>query len=244
MKSIKGIQDQIRKNYDRRKEVEADIERLSLAEERRSAASANNYDLYKALYAEKENNEEAINVLCDELKDLNLAAPVLKENLKAAIVAAGIEALKEVIAPYDGKQYGEKTADKIREAMWAKGFSFYFRNYVSWDASKNKIEINTYDGRYHGSSENATIYAANEEVFIDAENRINVAALENAHSGYKYIENVNKQVKAIKKAIEAHRKASEAAYKTQGALNELLSWDTNHVNNIQYGKFQVCGMYF
>ena len=244
MKTITAIQKEIRKNLDRQQAINEEIKALSLSQEIRQAANAKNYDLCKALHAEKEDNEDQIIALCKELTDLQLALPILKENLKAATVEAGIAALKEVIAPYDGKQYGEKTADKIREAMKAKGFSFYFHSFCSWEHSMNQIVINIYDNIYHGSSENATVYAANEDRFVTVENKINASALENAHSGYTYTDNVKAKVKAIKKAIEAHKKASEQAYKTQSALNDLLSRDLSHVNNIQYGKFQVCGIYF
>lgn len=248
MKTIKQIQNEIKKNTNRQNEINAEIEKLSFTQEIHSEAHKKNYAKCKELHEEAKQNDETIKALCDELTALKLAEPLLKQNLKAVTVAGCLEALCEIMPKYDGKQYGEKTATKIREEVSGKGYWFYFSGYV-FEGSRTRIEISLYDGQYHGSSDAATVYCRHDEnnhdiPFITTSNTINAAAFDNLSNPYKYTESITKQVKAIKKAIQAHRKASEAAYTTQSALNALLSRDSNHVDNIKYGKFQVTGMYF
>lgn len=249
MKTIKAIQKDISKNWKRQTAINEEIERLSFKTETRRAAQAGNYNECKRLHEEADKNAEKITALCDELTALKFAAPILRENLKAATVAGCLDALREIMPKYDGKQYGEKTAEKIREELKKLGFSAWFAGYLC-DNGKTRIEITLFDGKYHGSNEAATVYCkhdqSNGEIpFITGANTINAAAFDNLHNYYKYVENVPRQVRAIRKAIEAHRKASKAAYQTQTALNELLSRDLNHVRNIEgQGSFEVCGMYF
>ena len=230
MKTIKAIEKEITKNNERQKAIENEIDTLSMIYERHAEADARNFEKVLELRDLAKANETKIFELSEELSDLKIALQVLRENRRAATVAEGLEALKNIIAKYDGKAYGEKTRDKIREEMRAKGFSFYFDGY-HLDKSADYLKINVFNTHFM-SNDYTEIYTSSQNPFIDADNKIHVDAFEGAKTNVKYSENVSKRVKEIKKAIKAHEEATAKADATQDALNNVLPYGCGYINNV------------
>ena len=230
MKTIKAIQNAITKNTERQNAIEAEINNLSLIDERHAAADVRNFDRVRELRDIAKSNEDKIIELSEELADLKIALQVLKENRRAAIVAEGLEALREILAKYDGKPYGEKTRDKIYEEMKTKGFSFWFEGY-HLDKSSDYLKINLFNSHFMGN-DFTEVHTSSQTPFVDSENRIHADALETARTGVKYCENVTKRVKEIKKALKAHEEATAKADATQNALNNILPYGCGYINNV------------
>lgn len=148
---------------------------------------------------------------------------VLTNNYNYILVEAGKNALAEIIKKYDGKKHGEKTAEKIRDEMREKGFSFYFpTNYFT--QAKDSININE-RGAYGRGVE---IWTKNRAKIVDGTNTIHAEAVAEIASPYKYINNIEKYLDKIERLTAETRKAFDAANAKAHELNEIavegLKW--------------------
>lgn len=148
---------------------------------------------------------------------------VLNNNYNYILVEAGKNALAEIMKKYDGKKHGEKTAEKIRDEMREKGFSFYFpTNYLS--QAKDSISINERGAYGRG----VDIWTKNRAKIVDENNVIHADAVAELASPYKYIDNIEKYLDEIERLTDETRKAFDAATAKAHELNEIavegLKW--------------------
>lgn len=150
-------------------------------------------------------------------------AKVLTNNYNYVLVEAGKIALAEILKKYDGKKHGEKTAEKIRNEMREKGFSFYFpTNYLS--QARDSISLNEREVYGRG----VEIWTKNREKIVDENNTIHAEAVAELASPYKYIDNIEKHLDKIERLTAETRKAFDAAKAKAHELNEIavegLKW--------------------
>lgn len=213
MKKFNQVRKENEKLYDKIKATEAKIEELQLMDERRAAAANKDYTKHEELIKAFKENETRIKELCDGLYIDKVTRAYLKDNEKVALYNDCKEAIKEVLTKYDGKPYGEKTKEKIREELKAKTGCYI------WIAAR---EINI---TYHGENPNGYYIKLCEvrattnynNPVITEENKINVAALENIHIYEKYTENPKK---AARDLIKKHNKLYEEIKRVESLIND------------------------
>ena len=148
---------------------------------------------------------------------------VLTNNYNYILVEMGKNALAEILKKYDGKKHGEKTAEKIRDEMREKGFSFYFpTNYFT--LAKDSISINERETSGRG----VEIWTENRAKIIDENNTIHAEAVAEVVNRYKFIDNIETYLDEIERLTAETRKAFDAANAKAHELNKIavegLKW--------------------
>lgn len=237
MKKFKDVYNEITKIYNRIKENETALDNIYRLDERRAAAAEKDFDAHAAIMQDIKNNAAKIAEIQNVVYLDKVTNAFLKDNAKVALYNDCKEALKEVLTKYNGKPYGEKTRDKIREELkeltgcyiWIHG---------------NEINIS-----YHGENprgytiELCKVRATTpyNNPLITDENKINAAALEETHLYEKYTENPKKAAKDLIKQREKARQALETAI---NLLNEYghntptQIKDNTYINNPLYHTMQ------
>lgn len=160
--------------------------------------------------------------------DARLRVKILTDNYRQAVAAQVMPILAEVLAKYNGKPYGEKTRQKIAEAVAERADGC--RAYLEGD------KISLYPRRSPiPAHSNFDIYtAADEEQWkaggayrrqvIDNGNKIRPEALEGWRLSYcaDYVPDVAARAAEIAAAWNAYRAEFEKLKKAADALNELL----------------------
>ena len=229
------IEKRIARNADKISALEDKISALSMIDERRELAAAGEYNRVKALRDAARNNEDAITAACEKIEALKIENYILRDNLQHAIFAEAWPIIKQACAAYDGKPYGEKTADKIRAAVNEQGFGFYFDGY----SSTNSLQIyKLVNGRHYGSyQDNVKAYAVNDEQpFVTKDNKLNVKAAE-ARVCYlgEYCDDIPARIKAIKKAFRTYKTDAEKALRSQSALNAITPSNMHGFDEVKTG---------
>ena len=136
------------------------------------------------------------------------------------------------MTPYEGKKYGERTREKIREEANKRGFGFYFDGHFT---ESNTITAYMLDieNKYHHSGNKTTeirFYCDYKTPFITNENTIQILkATENGiKNPYAYTENVKTKAKQIKKAFDQYYNALETARNAESKLNAIMPRCKNH----------------
>ena len=207
-----------------KKEIEANLEVKRANDAEREKAN-NNF-----IAAHKAHDRDAAGLASLEIEKLQKAAErisargkVLTNNYNYVLVEAGKIALAEILKKYDGKKHGEKTAEKIRDEMREKGFSFYFpTNYFT--QAKDNINISERGAYGRGLD----IWTKNRAKIIDENNTIHAEAVAELASPYKYIDNIETYLDEIERLTDETRKAFDAANAKAHELNEIavegLKW--------------------
>ena len=207
-----------------KKEIEAnlEIERANDAERKKANAAF--------MAAHRAHDRDAAGLASLEIAKLQKTAErisargkILINNYNYILVEMGKNALAEILKKYDGKKHGEKTAEKIRDEMREKGFSFYFpTNYFT--QIKDSISINE-RGAYGRGLE---IWTKNRAKIVDENNVIHAEAVAEVVNRYKFIDNIETYLDEIERLTDETRKAFEAANAKAHELNEIavegLKW--------------------
>ena len=208
-----------------KKEIEANLE----------VKRANDAECEKAnkdfIAAHRAHDREAVGLASLEIDKLKKNAErisargkVLTNNYNYILVEAGKNALAEIIKKYDGKKHGEKTAEKIRNEMREKGFSFYFPTNHYLSPIIDSIVINEREASGRG----VEIWTENRAKIVDGTNTIHAEAVAEIASPYKYIDNIEKYLDKIERLTDKTRKAFDAANAKAHELNEIavdgLKW--------------------
>lgn len=148
---------------------------------------------------------------------------VLTNNYNYVLVETGKNALAEILKKYDGKKYGEKTAEKISDEMREKGFYCYLpANFLS--RIRDSISLNERGAYGRG----VDIWTKNRAKIVDENNVIHADAVAELASPYKYIDNVETYLDEIERLTAETRKAFDAATAKAHELNEIavegLKW--------------------
>lgn len=210
------------------KEVKKEIETNNEVKRANDAERAKADNAF--IMAHKAHDRDAAGLASLEIEKLQKTAErisargkVLTNNYNYILVETGKNALAEILKKYDGKKHGEKTAEKIRNEMREKGFSFYFpTNYFT--QIKDSISINE-RGAYGRWVE---IWTKNRANFVDENNIIHAEAVAEIASPYKYIDNIETYLDEIERLTAETRKAFDAANAKAHELNEIavdgLKW--------------------
>ena len=164
-----------------------------------------------------------IETLQKEAERISARGKVLSNNYNYVLVETGKKALAEVLKKYDGKKHGERTAEKIRDEMREKGFSFYFStNYLT--QIKDSINISE-RGAYGRGVE---CWTKNRAKIVDENNAIHAEAVAEITNPNKYIDNIEKYLNKIERLTAETRKAFDVASAKAHELNEIavegLKW--------------------
>lgn len=230
MKAYKTIKKELATIAEKIKAAEAEIDRLSMIDERHAAADKGDYNTVKSLRDQARENDEKIFALSQEIHTNKIKAAILEDNSKAAFAAEALPIILKALAPYEGKKYGERTKEKIWEEVHAANIGFYFEGYSDYTT------IVCYEMRgnckYWDCIE-ARINAKHATPFIDKENRITAATAE-TYTSYKYTENPGKRAREIQKAFTKLEKAHAAARAAQAEYNNLIPQKMKSQNAIDY----------
>lgn len=218
----------INKNKKQMQANEDKILAFYMKDERRAAASAGKIEELHALRAEVKANEEDIRKLSNKNELLKIENSLLYDLMLQAVIDEALPHIENAIQKYNGKQYGERTREKIYEEVKKAGFSIWFSGYTT----KTTIEINvlTPDGYTNREIPAAEIHTKYSAPFITEENTINYNSA-TTYTYYKKVENVKQAARDIKKAIEASRKAAEKAKEAKSALDALLPTKAKYNEN-------------
>lgn len=227
MKAYKDILKDIRKNRERIEAKTAEIMKLDFSEERRAAVHNGGIFNNKALkeyHEAAEANADAIRKLSDEIYNAEVMQRILYANARAALIVEALPVILKACEPYNGKPYGEKTKEKIREEVKKAGFGFYFSGYKYSDIEIYKLSA---DGYYMNRETGEGTAAAYDEAghiasFLTNDNKLNIANVVIKASGDKYTDNPTQAAKKTAKAIKAYREATKEIEKQRRELCAML----------------------
>lgn len=169
----------------------------------------------------KENDRLTVKIKC------------LQHNAEIVFVREIYPLLTDVLKPYFGKSYGEKTREKTRNEFKARyNMAFYFKD----DREIVIVPLNDAGFSYGRSY---SIYSKYGTPFLTPDNKLNDLTACNLTTFKRpYIENVNKHVNDLFKAYENARKAFNAFETAAGIYNGLSVdglQDINIYNPTFYG---------
>lgn len=224
MKTLKEIKKEIEKTRAAIKANTEKINALEYKEERKKAAELGgrfNGEEWRGLVEKAEANADEVKKLSDNIFIYEIETRILKENAKAALFAEAYPVILKACEKYDGRQYGEKTAEKIREEVRAAGFGFYFSGHLHTD-TVNIYELR--DGyKMHDCTECAAVGKYTGEAwpqFITDDNKVNIKNVD--VSPLRYTENPGQEARKIAKAIKHYTETTKAAEKERAELAHIL----------------------
>lgn len=174
------------------------------------------YSLEEAFYSERKLSE--IEKLREQICDVKLTLDFLKHNLKVAFYYEVLPVVEEILRKYEGKSYGTKTKEKIRDEM-------YERTKCRLYLETNTIKIYTYhsNGCIADCIEIYTEYVQTEHGLIRnnflKENKVQKLDINNLTADFltkPYAEDIPAMVQKVK---ELYR----IAYETKEKLEEACS---------------------
>lgn len=215
MKTLQAIKKEIEINQETRRANSAEREKIN--NKFMSAHKAG--DRAAAMLASLE-----IDKIQKNAERISARGKVLTNNYNYILVETGMAALAEILKKYDGKKHGEKTAEKIRDEMRARGYDCYFPATHYFSQEKDCININE-RGAYGRGLE---IWTKNRAKIVDENNTIHAEAVAELASPYKYIDNIETYLDEIERLTDETRKAFDAASAKAHELNEIavdgLEW--------------------
>lgn len=232
MKNTNEIRKESKKIWEKIKANEEKIIKLTMIEERRAAAATKDFAKVKELRAESESTLDEQKKLSDEIQTLQIKAAILADNLKAAFFAYAMPIVLQILAAYEGKKYGEKTKEKIREAAKAAGIGFYFERYFTECTTLVIYELSA-DGYQYGNSIEIRVNTSSANPFITSENVIQAASA-TPYISQKYTENPGKKAREILKAFSKLEKAHAAAKAAESEYNNMIPENMKSSRAIDY----------
>lgn len=229
MKDFKAIKEEIKNNLTKIKENDNAVCALDMIDERRAAADIKDFAKVKELRQESEKNANKIAALCDESYKLKIINSILSDNEAVAMFNEVMPIIKKAFAKYEGKPYGEKTREKIREEVIKSGFGFYVDGYIS----KDTIKVYEMENGYKtGSCKEIEIHDY-KSPFIDSENKIRVAE-SNPTIHEHYTENPEERAAEILRLHQEYKRAAEILEKAQSELSNALPSNISISHKVGY----------
>lgn len=218
MKGYRAIYEEMQRNTKFIEAAKADIDKLSLTEERAAVRFCKaNMETLKALRAQADQNAGKIAELSDKIYFLQVVNLVLSDNLKAAIAAEALPIIREAFQKYNGKQYGPKTAAAIKEEIKNAGFFAH----VSSDGSDLYINVvNPENMRNDYRFPDVKLYTSYNNRILTPGNKITFATAEIVTPAY--IEDYTGRAAAIIAAYNKFYEAVEAVNKARETLNDIM----------------------
>lgn len=159
-----------------------------------------------------------------------IEAAILKDNAAQALFAENIGKICEIWNSYAGKQYGEKTRDKIRaEIESATGLRVWFKAYPYAEISINTTERGSLFWNY---CDTLNAWNKDGETLLNSDNRIQAitADLFRLSRVGEYVDDVKKHAAAIIKAHAAAAKAEQEFKNACSAYNDLTRGNMQRAN--------------
>lgn len=226
MKTYKQIEKEIQKTRAEIEQLSLDLEAIERKEERRAEAKANNIERLREISESIRENADTITAICDKIYLNKITLAVLRDCYKAAVVAQALPIIAEETAKFNGKSYGEKTRDKIREQVKQRGFWFYIGGH-----NNDTLTISVINDHGYSCGDDCKAYAPYSSPFLTSDNKLSFDPSTVFHY-YKYTENPKKAAREIIKAYETYKKDIARAYKAQNAFNDLLPENISGQHNI------------
>lgn len=224
MKDYTTILKDIKKAGEAIEKMQEDVKKLDFTEERRQAAKNGGYfnnKGYKELYDAAQANADAIHKLYKKIYNKEIERRILKANARAALLAEAMPVILKAFEKYDGKPYGEKTREKIRDEVKRSGYGFYITGY---DNCKIVIYTLTNEG-YKSHADEATGAEHDEaghiQNIITKDNKINIKNVI-IKSYDNYTDDTKKAATKTADAIRAYSEAVKNLEKQRRELCELL----------------------
>lgn len=188
-------------------------------DERRNAETPDERRKYRELARE---NANATKRATDKIYRLKIVNAILRDNHKYAVFYTALPLIIDACAPYNGKSYGEKTREKIRDKMRENGYTFY----IDHDSYIHVAKLDAHGCCY--SSDYVYGYTKHGAPMVTSENKLNVDAIKKARISEKYTPDVNGRTSAIIKAYRKYCDVMENAERVQSELNALLPSKIDH----------------
>ena len=225
MKDYKSILAEIKANTDEAARLDAEADALYKKQEIQTAAARHEYHAIKELRNSiTEQDEQTAAELYTRAAELRSINKIFAENARASFAEYSKPIISGIMQKYNGKQYGEKTREKIRNEAHAAGIGFYFTGYGEQDTVV--IYALTDAGYTDHAMKDIHIYATDgnghRAAFISESNKISdISTIVYSHH-YKYTEAPADRRAEIEEAYKKYCEAYEAAKAAQAALNALL----------------------
>lgn len=224
MKQYKNILEEIRKAGEAIETMTAEIMKLDYTEERRQAAQNGGYfnnKGYKELYNAAQANAGKISELSQAIYNKEIERKILRANARAALLAEAVPVILKACEKYNGKSYGEKTAEKIREEVKKAGYGFYFEGY-----KKSRLTVYTLNEEGYRTHADEATGAAYDEAghiadFLTDDNKLNIASVI-IKPVDKYTEDTATAAAQTADAIRAYSEAVENLEKQRRELCDML----------------------
>lgn len=167
---------------------------------------------------------------CTHNDNIKIKIEILKDNAKQALFTEIIATICDIWNKYEGKQRGEKTAQKIRDEIKnATGYSVYINN--RYDDAHIEIYFSHADRAPFANLEITPIWnGAKQPALID--NRIVKLNPENMRVYYcgAYVDDVDAHAKALREAHAAAKAAEEAMKEAINTYNALTRGNIQRAN--------------
>lgn len=220
MENYKNIIEQMKKNNAEIKEIENFFDGLRYPAEIKITPQ-----MVKAAKAARQAASEKRG---ERLQNLKIENAILRDNARRAYAADVLPAVLAILKKYDGKAYGEKTRDKMRDELKAaKSCAFHIsREYYRDELHLVPLDEKGYSLTFcnYSDFEFSTSWTDGSPRLLN-DNKINgkitpdELRLQNCG---EYVENVPERVKQIKSAYAAALAAESAARQAATEYNKLL----------------------
>ena len=200
---------------------------LALFQEYKSAARDNGPEAAR-LGKKMDQLKSDENAAAALVADLNTKIKILKNNYRIALFDETIPAVVTVLKKYNGKSYGPKTREKIRdEIKAAAGVNFYINSRTWCD----EIIISDEFLRYSAQLEiNITADENGDRPRLLNDNKINAPEAEQLTMYYNtFIDDPAERVQELKKAYNAACAAQRQLEKLCNEYNNLTVFGLDHI---------------
>jgi hypothetical protein len=173
--------------------------------------------------------DAALIAIGEKAENLKIENQILKDNARRAYYAEVMPAALEIINSYAGKSYGEKTKEKIRQALISRANCSVYITASRYTDSITLVPLN--ENGFSGTMFNYgefEIYTKGEngdrKKIITDNNKIQALTMEDLYLSdcAEYVDDVPARAAEIKKAYFAIQAAEEALKTACDAFNVLL----------------------
>lgn len=198
-------------------------------------------DILNEIKANAERAKE-LNSAAAEVELLRIENKILHDNARRALVAEVLPVILEELNKYSGKPYGEKTREKINNAVKARtGCAFYIDTSSYGNNCLNIVPLdkNGYSGtgvfRYN-DFEIYPAYENGERLRVLIDNKINVLPAEKLciSNCPEYVENVREHAEAIRNEYNAVKKARDEYAAKVAAFNNMIPSGLKELPHVSY----------
>lgn len=227
LKDIKKVSEELKIAKTERETVEADFWKLF------DESSESKLQFLKNHPEEREAKQNKLSEISETVTDLNLTLAYLRNNARVALYTEILPDVLEVWNKYQGKPYGDRTAEKIRNEIFEKcGCSVYLTpNSYGADISFYPEQIERFSCY--------TRYIAGKKINMTNEDNKIVAITADylqVENGLNYCENIKKAIKDLKKYRAEAAKIKE---QLKSVCNKYNEFTVPGIENIRHDAYSI-----